>query len=68
MSKIFFTVVTYSRQHLFKYLETVQLLQQTFHMVKQRHPFGIEAIAVLPDHLHGLWTLLAGYTNFSIHC
>ncbi len=31
----FFTVVTYNRQHLFNHPETVQLLRQSFHTVKQ---------------------------------
>jgi len=38
MSKIFFTVVTYNRQHFFKSLETAQFLRQSFHTVKQGHP------------------------------
>lgn len=61
----FFTVVTYNRQHLFKHPETVQLLRQSFHTVKQQHPFIIEAIVVLPDHLHCIWTLPAGDADFS---
>ncbi|NJN20718.1 MAG: transposase [Leptolyngbya sp. RL_3_1] len=61
----FFTVVTYNRQHLFKHPETIQLLRQSFHTVKQQHSFDIEAIVVLPDHLHCLWTLPAGDANFS---
>ena len=61
----FFTVVTYNRQHLFKHPETIQLLRQSFHTVKQQHPFDIEAIVVLTDHLHCLWTLPTGDANFS---
>jgi putative transposase len=29
------------------------------------HPFKIEAIVILPDHLHCLWTLPAGDADFS---
>ena len=25
--------------------------------LNERHPFDIEAIVVLPDHLHAIWTL-----------
>ncbi len=61
----FFTLVTDNRQHLFKQADTVQLLRQSLHIVKQRHPFTIEAMVVLPDHLHCIWTLPAGDANFS---
>ena len=61
----FFTVVTYNRQPLFNHPETVQLLRQSFHIVKQQHPFDIEAIVVLPDHLHCMWSLPAGDADFS---
>jgi putative transposase len=33
------------------------LLRVVIQKVKAMHPFHIEAIAVLPDHLHALWTL-----------
>ena len=33
------------------------LLHQSFRHVRRRHPFDIEAIVVLPDHLHAIWTL-----------
>ena len=35
----------------------IDLLRQAFRDVRQRHPFGIEAIVVLPNHLHAVWTL-----------
>jgi putative transposase len=31
---------------------------------RQRHPFTIEAIVVLPDHLHTMWTLPEGDGDF----
>ena len=62
----FFTVVTYDRQPVFKNATAIQLLRESFHTVKQRHPFNIEAIVVLPDHLHCLWTLPPGDANFSM--
>ncbi|MGF1525164.1 MAG: transposase [Leptolyngbyaceae cyanobacterium] len=61
----FFTLVTHNRKPLFNHPETVQLLRDAFRTVKQRHPFTIDAIAVLPDHLHCLWTLPPGDANFS---
>ena len=61
----FFTVVTYNRQQLFEAPEMVELLRESFRKVKQCHPFTIDAIVVLPDHLHCLWTLPDGDANFS---
>ena len=51
----FFTVVTCQRQKLFHNPETIDLLRQAFRRVQHRHPFTIEAIVVLPDHLHCIW-------------
>jgi putative transposase len=61
----FFTVVTYQRQKLFQAPETVEYLRHAFRTVKATHPFTIEAIVVLPDHLHCIWTLPPGDANFS---
>lgn len=60
----FFSVVTHQRQPLFQASENIQLLRTAFHHLKQRHPFTIAAIVILPDHLHALWTLPAGDANF----
>ncbi len=32
-------------------------LRNAFRMTRREHPFRIEAIVILPDHLHCLWTL-----------
>ncbi|PSR17373.1 transposase [filamentous cyanobacterium CCP3] len=61
----FFTLVTYNRQPVFRGDETIALLRQAFHTVKAEPPFAIDAIAVLPHHLHSIWTLLAGDADFS---
>ena len=61
----FFTVVTYNRQPLFQNNETVTLLRQAFHTVKAESPFTIDAIVVLPDHIHSLWTLPEGDADYS---
>jgi putative transposase len=63
----FFTLVTYRRQPLFNHPDCTQILRQAFHTVKQNHPFTIEAIVVLPDHLHCIWTLPPTDANFSKH-
>jgi len=37
--------------------ERADLLRAAFRDTRQRHPFEIDAIVVLPDHLHAIWTL-----------
>jgi putative transposase len=43
----------------------VELLQAGFRRVRARHPFAIEAAVILPDHLHAIWTLPYGDTDFA---
>jgi len=60
----FFTVVTYHRRQLFDNDATVDILRRAFREVRSRHPFTIDAIVVLPNHLHTLWTLPEGDSDF----
>ncbi|MYG39881.1 MAG: transposase [Nitrospira sp. SB0677_bin_15] len=53
----FFTVVTAARRKLFYDEGTVQLVRQAFSHVNTRRPFTVNAMVVLPDHLHCIWTL-----------
>jgi putative transposase len=41
-------------------VEHAQVLRLAFRVTQQAWPFRINAIVVLPDHLHGVWTLPAG--------
>jgi putative transposase len=61
----FFTVVTYQRRTLFGDERHVDLLRQAFAWTRARHPFNIEAIVILPDHLHCVWRLPEGDADFS---
>lgn len=45
--------------------EKIELLRESFRTVKDRHPFNIDAIVVLPEHLHTIWTLPEGDDDFS---
>jgi len=40
-------------------------LRSVFADARSRRPFAIEAIVVLPDHLHCIWTLPPGDSDFS---
>ncbi len=53
----FFTVVTANRKNLFAEDKNVQLLKAAFRYVQSRKYFKIEAICILPDHLHCMWSM-----------
>ena len=40
-------------------------MKKAFETVKDRHPFTVDAIVLLPDHLHCIWTLPQGDDDFS---
>ncbi|MDS4040582.1 MAG: transposase [Candidatus Competibacter sp.] len=61
----FFTVVTYRQRAMLCEPDTVALLREAFATVKQRHPFRIDAVVILPDHLHCLWTLPPDDADYS---
>ena len=63
--RYFFTVVTHNRTNLFLNEKNVQLLKESFRYVQQRKPFKIDAICILPDHLHCIWTMKED-SNYSI--
>lgn len=61
----FFTVVTHRRQRFLCEPENVVLLKAVFRSVMAAHPFLVDAMVVLPDHIHCLWTLPADDLDFS---
>ena len=61
----FFTVVTHQRQPIFNNTQTIDYLRQAFHTVKTEKPFTIDAIVILPDHIHTIWTLPKDDADFS---
>jgi putative transposase len=61
----FFTVVTHRRRSLFADTGNISLLREAFREVQARRPFEVQAIVVLPDHLHCLWRLPDGDADFS---
>lgn len=60
----FFTVNCLQRKANRILVEHIDLLRESFHKVKTDHPFHIDAIVILPDHLHCLWTLPAGDADY----
>jgi putative transposase len=61
----FFTVVTHARKPILARPENITRLRQVFRHIKAKRPFVIEAIVVLPDHLHTVWRLPEGDADFS---
>jgi putative transposase len=61
----FFTVVTEKRQPLFLDDTNVNLLRDAFRAVMKKYPFVMDAVVILPDHLHCIWTLPANDADFS---
>jgi putative transposase len=62
----FFTINTYRRQRLLTDGEMLCALREALQRVRAKHPFRIDAMVVLPDHLHTIWTLPpsdAGYST-----
>ena len=60
----FFTVNLAQRKQTLL-TEKIELLRESFRIVKDRCPFNIEAIVILPEHLHTIWTLPEADDNFS---
>ncbi len=61
----FFTVVAADRRPILSTPDDVQRLRSAFRYTLERHPFRIDAIVVLPDHLHAVWTLPPDGSDYS---
>jgi len=55
----FFTVNLLERRRCLQ-VEHIPLLRDAFRTARWARPFDILAIAVMPDHLHGVWRLPDG--------
>ena len=61
----FFTVVTHGRAPIFADGGRVEKLREAFRKVRADRPFEIDAMVVLPDHLHCIWRLPDGDGDYS---
>ncbi|MBR1250505.1 transposase [Bradyrhizobium sp. AUGA SZCCT0169] len=61
----FFFTVNLADRRLRLLTEHIDELRMAFRKVRQQHPFTIDAMVVLPDHLHAVWTLPEGDANFA---
>ena len=61
----FFTVVTRDRTPIFIDEERVEAIRCAFRKEKAARPFQVDAIVVLPEHLHCIWRLPEGDADYS---
>ena len=59
----FFTVTLKNRNSTLM-VDHIAHLKFAFNKVKNTHPFHINALVVLPEHLHCIWTLPEGDDNY----
>jgi putative transposase len=62
----FFTVNLAERKGNRLLVENIDCLRNAFDIVKTRHPFRIDAVVILPDHLICIWTLPPNDTDFYV--
>ena len=60
----FFTVTLLERRRRLL-TENIDKLREVFKEARQRRPFTVDAIVILPDHLHCIWMLPSGDADFS---
>ncbi|MEN3111109.1 transposase [Uliginosibacterium paludis] len=60
----FFTVALRDRRSDLL-LRQADLLKQAIAEIKAKRPFSIEAMVVMPEHLHAIWTLPEGDADYS---
>ena len=61
----FFTVVSFKRQKILCDQSIRNALRQAIKITQLKYPFIIDAWVLLPDHLHCIWTLPEGDSDFS---
>ena len=64
-ASLFFTLVTHDRRPLLASAEAVEVLRGAFRPVRQARPFTIDAMVVMPDHLHCIWTMPPDDADFA---
>lgn len=57
--------MTHQRHPLFSVTSTISLWHHAVAKVQRTRPFGVDAEVILPDHLHVIWTLPSGDSDYS---
>ena len=61
----FFTLVSYQRKPFFIQPEFRTIFHNSIKQIQQKHPFEIDAMVLLPDHLHCILTFPDNDTDYS---
>jgi putative transposase len=61
----FFTVNLLERRKTLL-VDRIDALRAAVAKTRERYPFAIDAVVVLPDHIHAVWTLPPGDADFSL--
>ncbi len=61
----FFFTVTLANRSSKVLVDHVDLLRNALRVARQERPFVIDAVVILPDHLHAIFTLPPGDSDFS---
>ncbi|MDP2833073.1 MAG: transposase [Pseudomonadota bacterium] len=61
----YFFTVNLADRRLALLTDHIAALRAAFRYVMLRHPFTVDAIVILPEHLHAIWTLPPGDTGYS---
>jgi REP-associated tyrosine transposase len=61
----FFTVVTHERRAFLTGDAARACLREAFRIVRARRPFRVDAIVILPDHVHAIWSLPPGDADYA---
>jgi len=62
----FFFTVNLANRHSRLLTEKIDLLRKAFRYTRARPAFMLDAIVVLPEHLHAIWTLPPGDTDYAM--
>jgi putative transposase len=62
----YFFTVNLADRRLPLLTDRIDALRAAFRDTRARHPFTVDAIVVLPDHLHVIWTLPNGESDFAV--
>jgi putative transposase len=61
----FFFTVTLADRRSSALVENIDVLRKAFHVAQEERPFSIDAIVILPEHLHVTMTLPSEDSDFS---
>jgi len=62
----YFFTVNLANRHRALLTDHIDQLRAAFRCARNRHPFALEAIVILPDHLHAIWTLPQNDAQFAL--